>query len=104
MTTTTPSPLAAQIAQEHWLNLDDECGTCGPGDYALCGPRNYALHIATVTEQAVRDLVAQEIEAARTQADEFIQGDRRRRAKSRGHATFNAGMTRAARIARGGTP
>lgn len=63
MTTTDPTPLAEQIAREHLALLNTSTWlivgcTCDP---TLTAPPSgaagwwYAAHIATVTEQAVRD-------------------------------------------------
>jgi len=65
MSTTDPTPLAEQIAWEHrfvrkgWSSSDCSCDP-GGHTYTLAG---YAVHIATVTERAVRERVAAEIEA-----------------------------------------
>lgn len=94
MTTTDPTPLAEQIAREHLALLNTSTWlivgcTCDP---TLTAPPSgaagswYAAHIATVTERAVRELVAAEIEAAKSS-----------------HAFRNATLVRAARIARGAT-
>lgn len=71
MTTADHTPLAEQIAREHlallntstWLIVGCTC------DRALTAPANgvagswYAAHIATVTERAVQERIAAEIEA-----------------------------------------
>lgn len=56
MTTTDPTPLAEQIAREHAPQKVSSrgyvmCATCG-STFALA---YYAAHIATITEQAVRE-------------------------------------------------
>ena len=79
------SALAEQIAREHWLDAHDECGTCRVGDYAA--------HIATVTERAVRGRVAEEIEALPAESGATGSG-----AWSLGYTT---GVLDAASIARG---
>lgn len=61
MTTTDPTPLPEQIAREHaHLAGIGECRCSTAIAVEGCGSRRdpYAAHIATVTEQAVRERVA----------------------------------------------
>lgn len=70
MTTTDPTPLAEQIAREHWVRAVSgvgpvpvwtcECGTEGARDEH---ETTFIEHIATVTERAARERIAAEIEA-----------------------------------------
>jgi len=65
VTTTDPTPLAEQIAREHPMNALGGCVACATG-----GDRptireeveEYAAHIATVTERAVRERIVAQIE------------------------------------------
>jgi hypothetical protein len=91
MTATDPTPLAEQIAWEHRIvrcpvHDAPDCSVVLNGCTLPARLYENALHIATVTEQAVRERVAAEIEAAKSS-----------------HAFRNATLDRAARIARGGT-
>lgn len=94
MTTTDHTPLAEQIAREHYLTTRAKCA-CPDALDAGGDMHAWVAHIATVTERAVRERVAAEIEA-------------------HGHASFclafppkdepcPCGLDDAARIARGGT-
>jgi hypothetical protein len=63
MTTTDPTPLAEQIAREHYLTTRARCA-CPDAIDAGRDTRAWVAHIATVTEQAVRARVAAELKAA----------------------------------------
>lgn len=114
MTTTDPTPLAEQIAREHratlntstWLIVGCSC------DPALTAPANgvagawYAAHIATVTEQAVRKLVAAELVDTQGALAEYLTawavGGARVWAETPTEAAADI-LDRLARIAQGGT-
>ena len=83
------SALTDQIAAEHMPTRTSAC-TCGGMRLGECYPR----HIATVTEAAVREQVARDIETARSEAAARI-------AESHLPAWQEA-LANAARIARGG--
>lgn len=102
MTSTDPTPLAEQIAREHYLTTRAKCA-CPDALDAGGDMHAWVAHIATVTEQAVRERVA---------------GDERRRLVAALRAKFGATNRaadyierlpdgwadhRAARIARGDT-
>lgn len=54
MTTTDPTPLAEQIAREHYLTTRAKCA-CPDALDAGGDMRAWVAHIATITEQAVRE-------------------------------------------------
>jgi hypothetical protein len=106
MTTTDPTPLAEQIAREHlavlntstWLIVGCTCDPTLTAPPSGVGGSWYALHIATVTEQAVRERVTAEV---RGQREAFLPSDTLDPAWIAGwHAAVDHV---AAHIARGGT-
>lgn len=70
MTTTDPTPLAEQIAREHlallntstWLIVGCTCDSTLTAPPSGAAGSWHAAHIATVTERAAREQVAEEIE------------------------------------------
>ena len=83
------SALTDRIAAEHMPTRTSAC-TCGGmrlGEY-------YPRHIAAVTESAVRERVARDIEAAHTDASSWVA--------ERHLAAWQAALAAAAKIARGG--
>lgn len=85
MTTTDPTPLAEQIAREHYLTTRAKCA-CPDAVDAGRDMHAWVAHIATVTERAVRERIAEGIEA--------IRGN---------HPVRRAVLGEATRIARGAT-
>ena len=88
------SDLTDRIAAEHrdalYIDTADAiiCKGCGETIFDI------AHHIANVTEAAVREQVARDIEAARTDASSWVA--------ERHLAAWQAALAAAARIARGG--
>ena len=99
MTTTDPTPLAEQIAREHLRQFD----TCVCGDERVEWIGDYADHIATVTEQAVRERVAALLSQVASEVEEQSTSilDPVNLAAQIGRSEA---YRQAARIARGATP
>lgn len=69
------SEISEQVAREHvavWHDLPDggtwRCGTCGPS-VPMVTESDMATHTAAVTEAAVRETIAADIEAVRIGID-----------------------------------
>ena len=92
------SALTNRIAAEHggWFNLDGvwRCNCGEPLPSSANADMWMRAHIAAVTEAAVRDQVAQDIEAARAAAPTWVD--------ERHLSAWTAALASAARIARGG--
>lgn len=94
------SALTDRIAREHWIVLDPAFYT-DTGRWEVkcrCGARvpdgHFNAHIAAVTEAALREQVAQDIEAEHTDASSWVA--------ERHLAAWQAALAAAAKIARGG--
>ena len=84
------SALTDHIWREHRMVIPFRC-SC---DCVASTHEGFVAHIATVTEAAVREQVARDIEAARTDASSWVA--------ERLLAVWQAALAAAARIARGG--
>lgn len=87
------SDLAQQIAREHifsWGNTRNSDGECSCGD-SMRGIYGHSIHVAEVTEAAVREHLATEVEAHMRRHDEAQIG----------FSAVGDAYANAARIARG---
>ena len=93
------SALTDRIAAKHQRIFNARYGlgphcTCGWIHHHYDGSQKHVKHVAEVTEAAVREQVARDIEAAHTDASSWVA--------ERHLAAWQAALAAAARIARGG--
>lgn len=96
---TTPTPLAEQIAREH--SRVTAAGVCLCGAEGIGFEVGYAAHVATVTEQAVRERIAADLDAIQLPDDG--EPDRTDAYWDGALDTHMWWQTKALNIARGGT-